>query len=113
MSQRRLRPGDEVVVITGNDKGRSGKIIAAKSDRVVIEGINIRKKHMKPTQQNQKGQIIDIECPIHISNVKPYAGGKAVKLKSRLNEEGDKELVYLDGKKEIPYRASKNRRDKS
>ncbi len=98
MGKRRLRPGDEVLVITGNDRGRSGKIISFRGeDRVVVEGINVRKKHMKRTQQNQKGQIIDIECPIHISNVKLAVDGKPVRLKARFNNEGEKEFVYLDG----------------
>lgn len=107
MSNKRLRPGDVVMVITGNDKGRTGKILKSGPERIVVEGINVRKKHMKPTQQNQKGQIIDIECPIHISNVKPFVDGKAVKLRARFNKEGDKELVYLDGKNEVLYRLAK------
>lgn len=105
--KKRLRPGEEVVVIAGNDRGKTGKILSFKDERVVVEGVNVRKKHMKPTQQNQKGQIIDIECSIHISNVKPYINGKAVKLKARFNKEGDKELVYLDGKKEVLHRPAK------
>lgn len=105
--KKRLRPGEEVVVIAGNDRGKTGKILSFKDERVVVEGVNVRKKHMKPTQQNQKGQIIDIECSIHISNVKPYINGKAVKLKARFNKEGEKELIYLEGKKEVLYRPAK------
>lgn len=107
MGNKRLRPGDEVMVIAGNDKGRSGKILRCTPERVVVEGINVRKKHMKPTQQNQKGQIIDIECAIHISNVKPFVEGKAVKLRARVNKEGNKELYYLEGKKAVLYRLAK------
>lgn len=107
MGNKRLRPGDVVMVITGNDKGRTGKIISCGPERIVIEGINVRKKHMKPTQQNQKGQIIDIECPIHVSNVKPCVDGKAVKLRARFNKDGDKEFIYREGKKEILYRSAK------
>lgn len=107
MGNNRLRPGDEVLVITGNDKGRTGKVLSFKEDRVIIEGINVRKKHMKPTQQNQKGQIIDIECPIHISNVRPSIAGKPVKLRARFNQDGEKELFYFDGTKEILYRSVK------
>lgn len=107
MGSRKLRPGDEVLVITGNDRGKTGKILSFKEDRVVVEGINVRKKHMKPTQQNQKGQIIDIECPIHVSNVKPAVEGKGVKLRVRFNKEGEKELYYLNGSKEELYRPAK------
>jgi large subunit ribosomal protein L24 len=107
MGNKRLRPGDVVMVIAGNDRGRTGKILACRPETVVVEGVNVRKKHKKPTQQNQKGQIIDIECPIHHSNVKLYVEGKAVKLRARMNERGDKELIYRDGKKEVLYRSAK------
>src|ERR1700722_5895253 len=101
MRNKRLRPGDEVLVITGNDKGRAGKILSCIEDRIIVEGINVRKKHMKPKQENQKGQIIDIEGPIHVSNVKPSVDGNAIKLRVRFNKEGKKELFFLDGQKEV------------
>ena len=110
MGKKKLRPGDEIIVITGNDRGRTGKVLSFKEDRVVVEGINVRKKHMKPTQQNQKGQIIDIECPIHISNVKPSVEGKAVKLKVRFNKEGEKELYYQADNKEVLFRPLKKQK---
>lgn len=100
----RMRPGDEVIVIAGNDRGRSGKIISFKGDRVIVEGINVRKKHMRKTQQNQKGQIIDIECPVHISNVCPSVNGKAIKLRARFNSKDEKEFYYLEEGKEVLYR---------
>lgn len=90
---RRLRSGEEVVVIAGNDKGKTGKVIRFKEDRVVVEGVNVRKKHMKKTQENQQPQIIDIECAIHISNVRPFIEGKAVKLKAIIKN-GEKSYVY-------------------
>jgi len=104
---RRLRQGDEVVVIAGNDRGKVGKVVKLEKQRVVVEGVNICKKHMKPTQENQKGQIIEIEKSVHISNVKPYADGKGVKLRAQFNEKGQKELYYLDGKKKVPFRSTK------
>lgn len=107
MSNRRIRAGDEVLVIAGNDKGRIGKIISFKEERVIVEGINIRKKHMRKTQENQKGQIIDIECSIHISNVSPCVNGKAVKLRARINDKKKKELYYLEEGKKLPYRPAK------
>jgi len=107
MGNKRLRPGDEVLVIAGNDKGRTGKILSCKDDHIVVEGINVRKKHMKPTQQNQKGQIIDIECPVHVSNVMPSVEGKGVKLRARFNKAGEKEYFYLEGDKEVLYRSAR------
>ncbi len=64
-----LKVGDKVVVITGKDKGKEGKIIAKKSDKVLVEGVNMVKKHVKPDGQNQNGGIIDKESYIHVSNV--------------------------------------------
>jgi large subunit ribosomal protein L24 len=107
MGNKKLRPGDEVVIIAGNDRGRTGKILTRNKDRIVIEGINVRKKHMRRTQQNQKGQIIDIECPIHISNVKPFIDGMAAKLRTRFNKNGEKELYFLRDKQEVLFRSVK------
>jgi len=104
---RKLRVKDEVVVIAGNDRGQTGKILSISGERVLVEGVNVRKKHMKPTQQNEKGQIINIERPFHISNVKPSVDGKGVKLHVRVNKSGEKELCFKDGKKEVLYRSVK------
>jgi large subunit ribosomal protein L24 len=103
----RLRKGDQVVVITGNDKGKQGKILRVSGERVVVEGINQRKKHMKRTQENQQGRIIDIECPIHHSNVKLMVEDKAVRLKARVSKKGEKELVFKQGSKLELYRPVK------
>ncbi|MFT7484773.1 MAG: large subunit ribosomal protein L24 [Candidatus Paceibacteria bacterium] len=66
-----VRTGDEVIVISGNDKGTTGSVVRAipKADRVVVEGVNLRWKHRKPTQQNPQGERVQIEFPIHASNV--------------------------------------------
>ena len=65
-----LKTGDKVVVITGKDKGKEGKIIKTlkAENKVVVEGINMVKKHVKPNGQNA-GSIVDMEAPIHASNV--------------------------------------------
>ncbi|KUP04631.1 50S ribosomal protein L24 [Bacillus coahuilensis m2-6] len=66
-----VKKGDKVMVITGKDKGKTGTILAAypKKDRVLVEGINVVKKHAKPSQANPQGGIISQEAPIHVSNV--------------------------------------------
>jgi large subunit ribosomal protein L24 len=103
MKRKFLKKGDLVVVITGNDKGKTGKILRNSGERILVEGVNIRKKHMKPTQQNQKGQIIDIEVPIHASNVMPCIDEKGVRLK--VNEsKGKKTLAALIEGKSKTYR---------
>jgi len=68
-----VKKGDKVMVITGKDKGKTGVILAAypKKDRVLVEGINIVKKHTKPNQANPQGGIVSQEAAIHVSNVMP------------------------------------------
>jgi large subunit ribosomal protein L24 len=67
-----VRKNDDVVVISGNDKGKSGKVLKVypQKGRVIVEGVNIRKRHMRPTQTMPQGTIIEREFPIHASNVK-------------------------------------------
>lgn len=66
-----VKKGDMVFVITGKDKGKKGRVIAAypKKNKVLVEGINMVKKHTKPNQANPQGGIITQEAPIHVSNV--------------------------------------------
>ena len=68
-----VKKGDKVVVISGKDKGKQGTILSAypKQNRVLVEGINIVKKHSKPSQLNPQGGIISREAAIHVSNVMP------------------------------------------
>ncbi|MFZ0444283.1 MAG: 50S ribosomal protein L24 [Bacillus sp. (in: firmicutes)] len=68
-----VKTGDKVMVITGKDKGKTGVILASfpKKNRVLVEGVNIAKKHTKPSQMNPQGGIINQEAPIHVSNVMP------------------------------------------
>ena len=67
----KLRKGDQVIVIAGNDKGTTGEVtgIDRERERVTIEGVNLRWKHKKPTQQNPQGERVQEEVAIHASNV--------------------------------------------
>lgn len=67
----KLKKGDQVQIITGKDKGKKGRIlrIDRDSNRVIVEGLNMIKKTQRPKSQNDKGGIIEVEAPIHISNV--------------------------------------------
>lgn len=71
MANAKVKKGDVVVVIAGSDKGKTGKVLKVepKHDRVTVEGVALRKKAMRRTQDNPNGGIKDIEAPIHISNV--------------------------------------------
>ena len=68
----KVKVGDNVRIIAGKDKGKEGKVVRTlkKKDKVVVEGLNIVKKHSKPNNTNDKGGIFSIEAPIHVSNVK-------------------------------------------
>lgn len=66
-----IKKGDKVIVITGADKGKTGIVQRAypKLEKVVVEGVNVKKKHKKPTQSNPEGSILEVYAPIHVSNV--------------------------------------------
>ena len=65
----KLKTGDKVVVISGASKGKEGKITKVLDDKVIVEGVNVRKKHLKPKNNNGTGEIVEVERPIHRSNV--------------------------------------------
>jgi large subunit ribosomal protein L24 len=68
----KLQKGDQVLIIKGKDKGRKGKILRGfpKESKVLVEGINIKKKHQKPKKEGEKGQVVEIATPLFLSNVK-------------------------------------------
>ncbi len=66
---RKLKTGDKVVVVSGSNKGKEGKILKILEDKVLVEGVNIVKKHLKPKNNNGNGEIVETEAPIHKSNV--------------------------------------------
>jgi len=68
----RVKKGDTVLVIAGSDKGKQGRVlrIFPAKNRIVVEGVNVIKRHTRPSQRNQKGGILEKEAPIHISNVR-------------------------------------------
>jgi large subunit ribosomal protein L24 len=100
---QKLKVNDTVQVLAGKDKGKQGKIksINFKTNRVLVEGVNMVKKAVKPNQQNQQGGIIDMEKAIHISNVAPLdpksgkptrvafkdVGGKTVRVAAKSKSE--------------------------
>lgn len=71
MEKGKIKKNDNVVVISGSDKGKRGKVlfIDPKKGKIVVEGINKKKKFVRPSQENPKGGVISLEYPIHISNV--------------------------------------------
>lgn len=67
----KIKKNDKIIVLAGKDKGKTGRVLRVfpKTDRVLVENVNISKKAQRRTQENQKGGFVDIEVPIHISNV--------------------------------------------
>ena len=88
MANMKLKTGDNVVVITGKDKGKEGKIIAVdrKNNRVMVEGVNMVSKHMRPTPMNQQGGIIKKEGFIDASTVMYLHNGKATRLGAMIKD---------------------------
>ena len=88
----KVKKGDTVQVITGNDVGKTGRVIKVflNRNRVVVEGVNLVKKHARPTQDTPQGGIIEKEATIHISNVMMVAAGKPTRLGYKNLEDGRK-----------------------
>ena len=99
----KIKTGDTVIVISGEYKGKTGKVLKAlpKTHQVVVEGVNARKRHVKPTQGNPQGSIKDINAPIDVSNVALVDAktGKASKVGYRLS--GEKKVRYAKVSGEI------------
>ncbi|MFI3210113.1 MAG: 50S ribosomal protein L24 [Peptostreptococcaceae bacterium] len=100
----RVKKGDTVVVIAGKDKGKKGTIVKVmpKTNRVLVEGVNIITKHQKPTAINPQGGIVNKEASIHISNVMPLdpETGKGTRVRYEVKE-GKKVRVSVKSGKEI------------
>jgi large subunit ribosomal protein L24 len=93
----RIRKGDQVIVITGADKGKKGEVVRVAGDRVVVQNINIIKRHTKPNPQaGQAGGIVEREAPIHISNVMLFnpASGKGERVGFKMLGDGRKVRVF-------------------
>jgi large subunit ribosomal protein L24 len=102
----RVTKGDTVRVVRGDDKGKEGKIIRVypKTGRVVVEGMNIVKRHRKPRSADQPGGIIDFPAPIHHSNVMLLdpKSGEPTRLRARIDDDGTKERISAKSGDTIP-----------
>ncbi len=100
-----FKVGDKVVVIAGKDKGKEGKIIKTlkKDNKVVVEGINIVTKHVKPNAQNETGGIVKIEAPIHVSNVMILdpKTKKRTRIAHEIDENGKKYRISVKSKERL------------
>ena len=106
----RIRKGDTVVVISGKDKGKTGKVarLLREDDKVVVEGINLVKRHMKPSPRNPQGGILEREQPIFACKVMPVdpKTGKGTRVKSGTDSKGNKVRIAVKSGDEIPAPAA-------
>ena len=88
----KIRKGDTVQIMSGTDAGKVGRVIKVylDRDRILVEGINIVKKHTRPSQDNPQGGIIEKEASIHVSNTLLMASGKPTKVGYKILEDGKK-----------------------
>lgn len=101
MSMLKIKKGDTVKVIAGSDKDKEGKVLSVdpKNGRVVVEGVNMRTKHTKPSAANQNGGIIHQEGPVDASNVMYMHKGKATRVGIKMD--GDKKVRYAKSTGEV------------
>ena len=89
-----IKKNDTVAVITGKDKGKKGKILKAfpKENRIVVEGVNIKKRHQRARRGGQKGQIVEYPAPMHASNVMLIYSKSGKPSRVRMNTKGGKKI---------------------
>lgn len=87
----KIKKGDTVLIISGKDRGRKGKVLRSlpSKESVLVEGINLRKKHVRPKRADEKGQIVELPTPLDISNVKLICPKckKATKVRYKIEKE--------------------------
>ena len=88
----KIKKNDEVIVLSGNDKGKTGRVLEIDRDkmRVLVEQVNIRAKHEKPSQRNQKGGIVHKEMPIHYSKIALVENNAPIRVGIKFDEKGNK-----------------------
>lgn len=100
---RHVRKGDIVMVTAGDDKGQQGRVLRVipNKNQVVIEGINVHTKHVRPSQGNPRGGVIERELPVHQSNVSPVVDGKPTRVRFQSKPDGSKIRVAARGGEQI------------
>lgn len=106
MARMQIRRGDRVKVISGNHKGEEGTVVRVdpEKNRVVVQGVNVRKRHRKPSQINPEGGIVSFEAPIHASNVMLLdpSTGEPTRVRRQVAEGGEKQRVAVRSGRVIP-----------
>ena len=106
MAKLSIRKGDRVKVISGNYKGTEGTVLRVEREkgRVVVQGVNVRKRHRKPTAAAPQGGIVEFEAPIHASNVMLLdpKSGEPTRVRSALGADGKRERIAAKSGQAIP-----------
>jgi len=93
----KIKKGDTVQVLAGNDKGKTGEVIEVmpKAEKIIVKGVNLRKRHVKPRKQGEEGGIISQECAIHVAKVGLVCPkcGKVTRVGYELDKDGNKVRV--------------------
>ena len=96
-----IKKGDTVEIITGDHKGATGKVLRVipNKNRVIVQGHNLVKKHVRPSRKNPQGGRINVEQPIHLSNVLPVSpkSSKGSKVRFKFEKDGSKKRIAVDG----------------
>ena len=107
MAVQRIQKGDTVVVISGKDKGKTGKVMRLfkDDDKVIVEGINLVKRHMKPNPRMQQGGILEREQPLASCKVMPLdpTTGKGTRVRVKTDDKGVKIRIAVKSGEEIPF----------
>ncbi len=102
----RIRKGDNVIVISGKDKGKTGKVmrVISEDDRVIVAGVNLVKRHSRPTPRNPSGGILEREQPLHACKVMPVdpKTGKGTRVRFKELDGGKKVRIAAKSGEEIP-----------
>ncbi|GAB4384596.1 MAG: 50S ribosomal protein L24 [Phycisphaerales bacterium] len=108
---RHVRAGDTVIVTSGDHKGKTGEVVRVIPDKhqVIVKGVNLRTKHLRPTQANPKGGVVQREAPIHISNVSPVVDGKPTRVRFETGADGKKKRIAARTGQPIPTSARKRK----
>ena len=101
----KIKKGDTVQIISGKDRGKSGKVLRAfpKPEKIIVEGIALRKKHQRPRKQGQKGEVVSLPSPIHASNAMIFCShcGRGVRAGYQVSGDGKKIRICKKCKNEI------------
>ncbi|KAA0216044.1 MAG: 50S ribosomal protein L24 [Leptolyngbya sp. PLA3] len=109
---RHVRAGDTVIVTSGDHKGQTGEVVRVLGERVLVKGINMRTKHVKPTRLSPQGGVVQRESPIHISKVSPVVDGKPTRVRFECGADGKKKRIAVRTGQPIATSARKRKGEK-